>query len=1211
MNLSKNKSRLLGLTSIILILLVAFSFVFMAQSGIKAKAGKITVTNETGILPVNELLKTDRDDTATSVGDKSIFDINTLTNLFEALTGVTGATLNDVKNEMAKSQYNSGKAGDGTYTPNTSTNDYSNAKVGSIHYGMNAQDIRGVTGGKNIEVKFGGQTWEVATLTTTGDPSDVSKGDVVLTLLLKDAIDGYKTYWNGWQTATSNIYLHTEKYASSFYSSSMIRSIILNGKGSDGKDVMYTEDGNTLVKLGSGTKATPIANYDSTWAIFTDINAKKNVTKFLVKPKDVLYMQDENLYDVDNINQSNKQEGSGQNEAAKNKLPSSLGTPTNGYNQNRWYNQYNSQVHVHLEQEKSVYDTNINLGGGVNLIYNSANNDPTYFTWADDLMWLPSWAEVGRGGTGSEAGLWGLNNSQRTYSNSSTTANQYWLRSGKNGSSDGACVVATGGGTTLVNTRLSELAIRPAINLNLTSAAKSTATKLPAPTNVEVEYTGRDLDLDAAVAQGTANWWTDDVKDRVKATYYKDQVQGYPKEIDTYTVKLSLKDTKDSWGDSTKDDKTIEYKVVPRKLQFPKWDTTNGGAKPFRGSAGVTFDLYYDSDFLSNLNTLTGKDYFDLVDVTTPTDITKQSGGWKYKAIDAKKYDLTFTLKDTARYEWAKGAPSDGKLPFEVTKKIINVTLTADDGVADSLTGREGNSVNAVLTIPPNQIEVGYDAKITIRAKRSSAAPSDVSKVITLNDTSGSESITLDLSDVSANSNLYNLSIDCSSAEYEFVVTNTPTLKVDEDNKNVLRWQLYVGGKAQVGYYIDCDIDDTTKTVTFDKKTIYYTGKYAEFKASATPMGYSLKTTSYNGGYEMNTTDPMSTNTKKGINADDYTTIVDVYKNDDTSVVVTFKINWTIAPALFDMSGVKWLNNGDLPYDGGLAVSAEIDTNTLPKGLKVQAYYTNQGANVTDSGTAGVEFELDPAYDGNYVLPVKPDPTDPTAPATYTGTFNWDQPWQVVPRTISTASWQSVNHPDSGKNFNILQLKDPAANTIVDYTYYETDSHGVIPSGAVGLTVNDLELPADGAKWYVAVPNLTDSNNYKFDKSNPKSRPFMVGAINASIIRFSVEPAKTEFAYNTQPRQIVVQTTGANLNNGYFDVAYFKEDGYTLMDGAPIECGNYWVEITLKTMYSNRFAQEGDTKFEFSIVPAEIDPNWIDTARPPVLKLEYGQIYAL
>ena len=59
----------------------------------------------------------------------------------------------------------------------------------------------------------------------------------------------------------------------------------------------------------------------------------------------------------------------------------------------------------------------------------------------------------------------------------------------------------------------------------------------------------------------------------------------------------------------------------------------------------------------------------------------------------------------------------------------------------------------------------------------------------------------------------------------------------------------------------------------------------------------------------------------------------------------------------------------------------------------------------------------------------------------------------------------------------------------MDYKFYETDSNGVIPAGAQALTINDLELPADGAKWYVAVPNLIDSNNYKFDKADPKSRP--------------------------------------------------------------------------------------------------------------------------
>ena len=93
---------------------------------------------------------------------------------------------------------------------------------------------------------------------------------------------------------------------------------------------------------------------------------------------------------------------------------------------------------MQYEQEKSVKDTNINLGG-MTLIYNSANNDPTYFDWAEDFLWLPSWAEVGENGTGTAgiAGLWALNDSQRKY-DAATTASQAWLRSGAGGNSDGA-----------------------------------------------------------------------------------------------------------------------------------------------------------------------------------------------------------------------------------------------------------------------------------------------------------------------------------------------------------------------------------------------------------------------------------------------------------------------------------------------------------------------------------------------------------------------------------------------------------------------------------------------------------------------------------------------------------------------------------------------------------------------------------------------------
>ena len=322
------KKRLTVLLSIILVLCVVTSFALVSQINIMADAvTKVFPSNNTGVISVDELLSDKRGDNATAVGDKSIFNIDSLTKLFNALTGKTAdATLQDVKDEMAKPQYNSGKAGDGTYTPNTSSTAYSNAFVGSIHYGMNSEDIRSVTSGNNIEVMFGGQIWNVVALTTTGTSADVSKGDVVLTLMLKNPLDGYKTYWNGFQTATNSN--HNEKYSSSYYSASMIRSILLNGKGSDGSDVKYTENGSSLVALGSGTKATAIANYDSKLGIFTDINAKKNVTNFLVKPKDVLYMQDESYADIETAASSTNNWKSGQNEASKNKIPSAAVRPS-------------------------------------------------------------------------------------------------------------------------------------------------------------------------------------------------------------------------------------------------------------------------------------------------------------------------------------------------------------------------------------------------------------------------------------------------------------------------------------------------------------------------------------------------------------------------------------------------------------------------------------------------------------------------------------------------------------------------------------------------------------------------------------------------------------------------------------------------------------------------------------------------------------------
>ena len=111
---TRERMRISVLLSVLLILCVVTSFALVSQINMKADAAKVNPTNEKGIIPIGELLSSKRGDSATAVGDKSIFNIDSLTKLFNALTGKTAdATLQDVKDEMAKAQYNSGKAGDG------------------------------------------------------------------------------------------------------------------------------------------------------------------------------------------------------------------------------------------------------------------------------------------------------------------------------------------------------------------------------------------------------------------------------------------------------------------------------------------------------------------------------------------------------------------------------------------------------------------------------------------------------------------------------------------------------------------------------------------------------------------------------------------------------------------------------------------------------------------------------------------------------------------------------------------------------------------------------------------------------------------------------------------------------------------------------------------------------------------------------------------
>ena len=114
-----------------------------------------------------------------------------------------------------------------------------------------------------------------------------------------------------------------------------------------------------------------------------------------------------------------------------------------------------------------------------------------YYDWGNDLIWLPSLSEIGQNANALVAvsgGLWNLDANQRGISGGYVS----WLRSGGTGNSTYAMyldAVGTHNGTAVSSTSATagsgvlggSLAVRPALHLNLSSAALSAITLLDDP----------------------------------------------------------------------------------------------------------------------------------------------------------------------------------------------------------------------------------------------------------------------------------------------------------------------------------------------------------------------------------------------------------------------------------------------------------------------------------------------------------------------------------------------------------------------------------------------------------------------------------------------------------------------------------------------------------------------------------------------------------
>ncbi|MDE7078528.1 MAG: MBG domain-containing protein, partial [Clostridia bacterium] len=643
-----------------------------------------------------------------------------------------------------------------------------------------------------------------------------------------------------------------------------------------------------------------------------------------------------------------------------------------------------------------------------------------------------------------------------------------------------------------------------------------------------------------------------------------------PTTIGRYSATAIVKNTNYSIKTGESTTKNFELKV--RGIDPPKFTPDHKTNPIVYNKSAMSYILTFDDDDM----TVKVADRF-AADVTLTGKILT--------ATKAGKYALVLSLKDKVNTQWSStGDFEDIEYEFEIKPYAISIEVLS--GTTIDTTLREKTKLNFdVLKLPLGSDEIKADiyasysgVDIKIYEGLTLSAGSDTAYNLELNTdlipTIGNWKLSFKFDDSN---------YECDLGQDDIILNVQP--KAEE---LTFLWRMKVGG-VLYGSSVSAGVDDLESEHDYK---ITYDGKTYVLEVRP-PSGYTIDT-SYNvdgftRGYK----------NKEGSNAGEYITQVRVKKDSDGTFEI-YSMKWSIEKAKFDLSDLKWLNNGDIPYDRN-GSTATLDPKTLPKGL-VPVYSNNTGNGVGDSKLASVSFTLDPAYENNYYCPDEDDETS------YTGEFEeWSKTWRIVKATIQSSSWKMSGVTDTnGKMFDAPFLRDPnAEGGIVEYEYYETDATGK-PLSETPIKLEDIIWSENEAKFYIAKPILKDTQNFQLDNPDSVSKIFKVGK---ELIKVQVSLESNTMEYNTNPRHAKVTVAGATVPTSALEITYY--DGYTRLATAPIEVGNYRVEVSLKASYMDRYEIDGDYEFDYEIVKAQIAVDWNDNAKPPVLNLKFGQIYGV
>ena len=965
--------------------------------------------------------------------------------------------------------------------------------------------------------------------------------------------------WNPWYENVT-----TYAYPSNMYSTSFVRADALN---SGGNGYVATKGATTLTKVAQKS--------DHKYAKLTMPSVKGSLTDFIVKPSAVAYQGNQNNNvggTIGNINYT---------------LPNeAYGTPSGTI---KWYN-----------------------ANGRNMDYSGKSG---YADWKEDYIWLPSLTETGRDETTN--GIWALSNNQRSNSTNS------WLRSGYNGSAGSAYILNAAGSSFGIDYVTISYAVRPALHLNLDSAALSAAgVGFTPPQDFEVTYNGSEQGIAAA------DWYSEKVHgdgSLISVSYSP----AAPVDAGEYTVTLTLVGEDTSWKDSTGDtDITRTVKMTVKKKPIAVSLSLDSGGMPL--ASALNPSEIYGSDtgarapsFGFTYTSTDGKGYNS---DTPPTAV----GSYKAtaKVVNECNYTVDTSKTHTIDFKIDKLSIAKPALSGQVSKPY--------SGVAQSFT-LQGVTDKISLNLPEG---VTYDeGKLT-------ATNAGIYKIsVSLKD-NGAATIWSDGSDkpyeitITITKKPLNITITAPSS---WKVGETPTITIEGDSLASDTTELYIyycrhgssqkfddinndkvieGKKrtivmpelAQGDYYIGVELfgdrkgntnyeilaGSKTHEFTVVGKEITFTDDDIKWQYNNTPIlnPGSLFTLTYTGsvfrfsiddselaskGVKIDTT--KGTNGYSGAvqatNANSpstysVTVFITAYDSSFSSFNAQYSLTYTIEKAKYDLSGLSWNydDSNPLQFIAGKAQGITL-TGSLPSGLTVS--YAGNGNIPVGSYTTTASFSVsDPT---NYYKPVAGDA------ASYTGEFVWSKTWRIDKATLDVSGIWKIDDREDASTYNlpILQsLGNLDVDSMVNYRYYD------YTGGVKGEEINPIDIDPNKERTFLAEAEL---------KSEYTSNYVLVGASTEFTVGKNRYPVKLKMDIDGQtlpyrpegytPNVSVESVGGITIAN--ITLTYYIDGSTQGTTDKPTKVGSYVVKATLNYGMDNNYIDGESGEFRFEIVKADID----------------------